>query len=81
MSQPQYCNNCDFCDGMFVNFGDNPIAIRLYHGNFTCPKCGTERSTTEEEVIQDLRDLYEKEGWGEIEDQFWWEEYKRWNNK
>ena len=72
MSQPQYCNNCDFCDGLFVNFGNNPIKIRMYHGNFTCPDCGTSRSTTLEEVKEDLRKLYDERE-ESIEDQWWWE--------
>ena len=72
MSQPQICNVCGYDDGMYINFGDHPIHIRMYHGNFTCPDCGTSRSTTYEEVKQDLKDLYEERGWGNVEDKYWW---------
>ena len=71
MSQPQRCNKCNFNDGRYMNFGDNPILTRMYHGNFTCPKCGAERITTLEEVKKDLRDIYEERG-ENVEDQHWW---------
>ena len=75
MSQPQYCDECDFCDGLYVNFGNDPIKIRMYHGNFTCPECNASRSITREQVVKDLRELYKDENWGAIEDQVWYQDY------